>query len=100
MPRRLDLPTTIVVRSRYAALRMRMTVLRVRMTDYALAMHMASKHKLKLNVDKATDEEEVWIPLEPDDYKCEHCAQEFNTISALHAHYTWCKWTPKKFRNT
>ena len=45
-----------------------MTVLRVRMTDYALAMHMASKHKLKLNVDKETDEEEVWIPLEPDDY--------------------------------
>ena len=66
-----------------------MTVLRVRMTDYALAMHMASKHKLKLNVDKETDEEEVWIPLEPDDYKCEHCAQEFTTISALHAHYTW-----------
>ena len=30
----------------------RMTVLRVPYVDYALSMHMASKHKLKLNVDK------------------------------------------------
>ena len=52
-------------------------------------MHMASVHKLKVNCDKETDDEPCWIPLEEDDYKCEHCAQEFNTISALHAHITW-----------
>ena len=68
---------------------MRMTVLRVRMTDYALSMHMASKHKLKLNTEKDTDEEEYWIPLEEDDYKCGHCDTEFDTISALNAHLTW-----------
>ena len=66
-----------------------MTVLRVPHVDYALLMHMASKHKLKLNVDKETDEEEVWIPLEEADYKCAFCDQEFNTISALNAHLTW-----------
>ena len=68
---------------------MRMTVLRVRMTDYALCMHMASKHKLKLNTEKDQDEEEYWIPLEEADYNCLHCDTKFDTISALNAHYTW-----------